>query len=330
MISPIFSAPTSGQTRLPLAPRLTLLTNPASTGNRASPGWHRDVVAEAAEVTLADAATPETIALAVRACIDRRDEILVVNGGDGTADLVFSNLITAGAASKPALFILPSGKTNMTTAAWCGATDNVDALRRLMTLRHGGDIRSHVRPRTILEVRRGGDKSIMHGAFFGAADVVDGILMCRRSIYPLGLPNAISHAAAISLMSWRALLGGSGKTTDARWPGGGEAGAFFFVGVTSLDRLILGLSPIGADRPGQFAYLSLGAGPRALLAALPSILSGRLVPGFRRMVHSTDRVTLRFDGAFTLDGELYEAEASTPIEITATGPLDVITLAQPS
>ncbi|MBM3512445.1 MAG: hypothetical protein FJX59_01875 [Alphaproteobacteria bacterium] len=314
---------------MPTPASLTLLTNPASTGNRAAPGWFHEFLAGEASVTIVDAATPAAVSTAVQECVRRKDDMLIVNGGDGTADLVFSTLVTIGAADGPTIFILPSGKTNMTTAAWCGVKDPRDALRRLLALRRQGDVRRYTVPRPIIEVRRGDKQQTLHGAFFGAADVVDGIMMCRRSIYPLGLPNAISHAAAISLMSWRAILGGSGKVVSATWPGGGEDGTFFFVGVTTLDHLILGLAPDVPNLGKGVAYISLGAGPRALLAALPSILSGQLTPGFRRAVRHLSQVTLRLTGAFTLDGELYEADANSPIEIAAVGPLNVIKLPAP-
>lgn len=197
---------------MPTPASLTLLTNPASTGNRAAPGWFHEFLAGEASVTIVDAATPAAVSTAVQECVRRKDDMLIVNGGDGTADLVFSTLVTIGAADGPTIFILPSGKTNMTTAAWCGVKDPRDALRRLLALRRQGDVRRYTVPRPIIEVRRGDKQQTLHGAFFGAADVVDGIMMCRRSIYPLGLPNAISHAAAISLMSWRAIL-----EDRARW-----------------------------------------------------------------------------------------------------------------
>jgi hypothetical protein len=340
MISPIFSAPhPKGPPAVTATemPSVTILTNPGATANRRDPGWLGTVVAGAAGVTEVEAGTPAAIAAAVRHAVHPGPtgrgacDILVVNGGDGTADLVFSALMENGGAAggstqKPALFILPSGKTNMTTAAWCGATDKTEALSGLLDLRRQGGVARQTQARTIMAVRRAPAEPLLHGAFLGAADVVDGILMCRRSIYPLGLPNALSHAAAVAAMAWRALVGGSADLLSARWPSGGEEGAFFFVGVTTLDHLILGLAPAPAEGDGGLCYLSLGAGPRALTAALPAILSRRIGPGFRRTVRRAEKIVLRFSGAYTLDGELYEADAATPIEVSAAGTLPFIKL----
>lgn len=325
-------------------PTVTILTNPGATANRRDPGWlgAAVAVAAAAGVTEVKAGTPAAIAEAVRRAVHPGSkgraacDILVVNGGDGTADLVFSALMQNGGAMggataegggrQPALFILPSGKTNMTTAAWCGATDKTEALRGFLDLRRQGGVARQTQARTIMAVRRAPAEPLLHGAFLGAADVVDCILMCRRSIYPLGLPNALSHAAAVAAMSWRALVGGSANRLSARWSSGEEEGAFFFVGVTTIDHLILGLAPAPAEGDGGLCYLSLGAGPRALAAALPAILSRRIGPGFRRTVRRADKIVLRFSGAYTLDGELYEADAATPIEVSAAGTLPFIKL----
>jgi hypothetical protein len=313
----------------PVPVPLTILSNPASTGNLLDPNWMTALIAAEPAVTRRHTTTPEAIGIAVQEAVDRDCKVLAVDGGDGTADLVMSALISASGAEKPALILLPSGKTNMTAAAWCGGHDRQRALSALLDLRRRGDLDRHVRSRTALAVRHGDAGPIRHGAFFGAADVVDGILFCRRRIYPLGLPNAVSHSAAVSLMFWRAIAGGAGQHLTADWKGGGEQGAFFFLGITTLDRLILGLNLEPSDGQGALTYLSLGAGPRALFAALPAFLLRRAGPGFRRTVRRVDTITLKFKGAYTLDGELYESDGSTPIEIASAGALPVITLDPP-
>src|SRR5262245_39956053 len=58
----------------------------------------------------------------VSQCAERGVETVAVNGGDGTASLVFSAFL-AGTAPPPAMALLPAGKTNMTATRWgMGAT----------------------------------------------------------------------------------------------------------------------------------------------------------------------------------------------------------------
>jgi len=326
---PIFSSSqTPPKTRPAVTPTaaLTIVTNPGSTGNLRAPDWIAPIIAGETGVNEVRGGTPEAIMTAVKCAVADGCEILVVNGGDGTANLAFSALFAMENSRPPAVMILPSGKTNMTSASWNRSGEKAEALRRLLSLRRAGNIAAHLQPQTVLAVRQSPDKAPVHGAFLGAADVVDGILMCRRTIYPLGLPNAVSHSAAVSLMFWRAMLGGADKDVAVSWPDGGESGRFFFAGVTALDQLILGLRPEPAEGSGPLTYLSLGGGPRALGAALPALLAGRIDQGFRRTVRRAERITLRFTGAYTLDGELYESDAATPIEITAAGPLPFVRL----
>ncbi|MHB1206480.1 MAG: hypothetical protein ACYCZX_12990 [Rhodospirillaceae bacterium] len=48
---------------------------------------------------------------------------------------------------------------------------------------------------------------------------------------------------------------------------------------------------------------------------MPDLLHGRISPGPGRTVRRIDSLTLSFDGAYTLDGELYEAHADRPVTV---------------
>ncbi|MCA9269842.1 MAG: hypothetical protein KDA41_15280, partial [Planctomycetales bacterium] len=298
-------------------------------GNLRDGDWASPVIAGEPDVSHIFAASPGEIAAAVAAAIESGVDTIVVNGGDGSADLVFAALLKAGAAIPVA--ILPGGKTNMTADSWSIAGDKREALRRVLSARQRRDWNESKIPRTILRVSHGAGEPL-YGTFFGAADVVDGILFCREHVYPLKMPNTISHGAAIALMFWRALLGFSAKHLEAavhltREKHTAEEGRFFFVGVTTLDQMLLGLAPAPVNDGGPLTYMSLRPGPRALLAALPEITARSVGGGYRRTVLKSERVTLRFDGAFTLDGELYDARKDHPVIIDAGGTLPIVRIA---
>jgi hypothetical protein len=63
--------------------------------------------------------------------------------------------------------------------------------------------------------------------------------------------------------------------------------------------------------------LSVRKGFAAVLNAIPSVLKRRIAPGLGRTVKRTDRLTVRFDGAYTLDGEVYQARADHPVTLDA-------------
>ncbi|MBL8643633.1 MAG: hypothetical protein JNK21_06855 [Rhodospirillaceae bacterium] len=317
-------------------PVLAVISNGGSTENKKHVGWAEGILAGEPDVHVFHAHGPAEIAAAIQKAAGLKAEIIAVNGGDGTVDMVFAALLNDKPfAAPPMLALLPAGKTNMTAAAWCGAKNKFTGLQHLLHARRKQTLRAT--PRHILTVDRNDGAAPLRGAFLGAADVVDGILFCRKHIYPLNLPNALSHAMAVCVLVWRSLFTRADATViEARWTdstgheGGeapsGETGRFFFLGAMTLGRLILGLEPVAAAGSGGVHYLSLTSGVRAVLAAIPRLVTKRVPQGYKRTVRRAEKLTLAFDGAYTLDGELYDAKKEQPLTITAHDMLSFIDL----
>jgi hypothetical protein len=307
---------------------LAVISNGGSTQNKTDAGWIEPLLAGEPEVHHLLVTAHDQVAGAVREAARLGAAAIVVNGGDGTADLVFGALLNDRPfAAPPPLALLAAGKTNMTAHAWCGAAPKDVALRRVLAARRQGGLFARTIARPILALDRGDGAAPLRGAFFGAADVVDGILFCRKHIYPLNLPNAISHAVAIGILLWRCLFTPSDASeVTARWrpQDQRESGRLFFAGATTLDELLLGLKiePTECDAP--LRYVSLRPGGRAILAALPRLISKSVTAGTGRTVRAVRSLTLAFDGAYTLDGELYEARADRPLTLSAEDSLSFI------
>jgi hypothetical protein len=301
---------------------LAVITNRASTLNARQATWidswlsgqpdtHHFVVGGAADL-------PAVIAR----CRELGVATLVVNGGDGTASLVFSALLEHGTEPLPAVALLPAGDTNMTATRWGVGATKEEGLARLLELRRSGTLENQVETRTLLGVDPGGGKSAVYGAFFGAADVVEGILFCRRNLYPLPLPRGISHAAALGVLTWRCLMQ-SGHGSDVAVHHRAkllESGRFFMIVATALDEMLLGMRPTPADGPeiaASFHYMSLRPGTGAALRAVPRFLRRRIVPARGLTVRRVERLTLSFDGPYTVDGEMYTATADRPLVLHA-------------
>jgi hypothetical protein len=299
---------------------LAVLSNAGSTQNLADGAWLEATLAGEPNVLSLAVTGPDDIGAAISRAIDANAQVIVVNGGDGTADLVMGALLTMPVhLPKPALALLAAGKTNMTAAAWSFGGDKVEALQRIVAARRKGTLLNHVRERHVLKIERGGDNPPLYGAFFGAADVVDGILFCRKHIYPMKLPNALSHPLAIGLLLWRAMVSGSSaEPVRVRWDDGqSEDGRFFLVSATTLDTLITGLTPIAETGTGPLTYLSLRPGVQPLLSVMPKLFTKDIGTGAGRIVRRAKSVTMTFDGAFTLDGEMFETTRNTPITLSA-------------
>tara|TARA_Y100000817_G_C16831938_1_gene533947 strand:+ start:381 stop:1301 length:921 start_codon:yes stop_codon:yes gene_type:complete len=248
-------------------------------------------------------------------CAELGAETIVVNGGDGTADLVFSSLLNHNPYKHlPTLALLPSGKANMTSAGWGLTGDPEDALRAVLKYRRLGSLSPYAVERSLVCVHRNDARPPLYGAFFGAAEVIDGIQLCRRYIYPLKIPNSLSHITTLAILLWRNFFGQLGDSSIKITDDNGliENGRFFAIVVTTLDKLLLGLKlkPEKIESlPGPLTYLSLRAGASVSLRAASSLITRHIGPGVGRMVRSSKRLTIKLSGAYTLDGELYEAQS---------------------
>lgn len=291
---------------------LAVITNRLSTRNRRAGNWIDPLLAGEPGVlhlAIEDIAQLDGV---IRRCAEAGARTLVVNGGDGTAGLVFGALLNGSPyRDAPAVALLPGGKTNMTAAAWSLTGEAPDALHAVLAAHRAGTLETFAAPRAVMSVRDG-DGAPRYGAFFGAADIVEGILFCRKHIYPLKMPNAASHTAAISLLLWRSLFG-AGDTKpillsqrEEELPGG----KFFVFAATTLDHLILGLRPMPATGHGPLMYVTVDRAPMAILRALPDVMRRKLKPGKGRNVGRAENLCLRFNGTYTIDGEMYEASAA--------------------
>ncbi len=310
--------------------QLAVITNRGSTRNLRGDNWIAPLLATEADVAHFPIDSAAEVADAVRRCADTGAEVIVVNGGDGTAGLVFAALLNAGPyKTLPALALLPAGKTNMTTAGWSLKGTPEAALANVLRSRREGGLLRHVVERPVLALHQSPQSPPLYGAFFGAAEIVDGIRFCRQHIYPLGLPNVVSHTAAIAALLWRGLRAGGSSGTIAVSDGDRaiEDGRFFVVAVTALDEMLLGVRPISQPPEGPpppLHYLSLRQGARAILGALPHLVGGRFAPGAGRNVQRLHALTLSFTGPYTLDGEIYQAVSEQPLRLDGSQRLKFI------
>ena len=303
-----------------------------STGNLQRKAWVDPLLANEKDIAHFKVSDIGQIPEILCRCAELGAKTIVVNGGDGTADLVFSSLLNHKPYQHlPTLALLPSGKANMTSAGW-GLTGNPeDTLRAILKYRRLGSLSPYAVERSLLCVHRDGGRAPLYGAFFGAAEVVDGIQLCRRHIYPLKIPNALSHTATLSILLWRNLFGqhrnSSIKIADDKSLL--ENGRFFVIAVTTLDKLLLGLKLIPEKKeslPGPLTYLSLRAGVSATLRAAGSLITRHVGPGLGRTVRSATRLTINFSGTYTVDGELYEAQAGEKLILEGSTQLRFIQL----
>lgn len=317
-----------------------VLTNPGSTRNLEQ-GLERtrDVIEEFNGVFHFEIADIGDISLALKRFAEYGAEVVAVNGGDGTIREVFSALLNESPFPRPPLIaLLPAGKTNMMAEDFgaFGAKPHV-YLRRLLELCRDGGVGENIQERHILRIMGVSGPDPLYGMFFGAAGIVQGIHFCRQRVYPMGLPNVISHSLAVMSFLFGTVFGGIGGRSPFRTEPvhvyidkrGMVMGRYFVVTVTTLERFILGLRPFGREGSGPIKFLSVEDAPMTILKALRMTLTGSIRR--RTAVGITARnaqsVRLRLSSAITVDGELYEVPPHHEIRISGEDKLRFVSFA---
>jgi len=176
-------------------PRVALLSNPKSTGNLAQLPRIRAFCAEHPALFHYEVERVSQIGEAMQTIARIKPAILVINGGDGTVQAALTEMSQGGhfGTAAPPVAVLPSGKTNLIALDLGASGDPVAALEALLLLAEA-DLAPHIVQRELIALSGGElDARPVIGMFLGGAGLADIMLYCRHRIYPLGLPNSVSH-----------------------------------------------------------------------------------------------------------------------------------------
>ena len=237
---------------------------------------------------------------------------LVIDGGDGTVRDVMSTAVRHFAGTFPRVAIVPSGKTNA-LAHDLGVPHGWTALDAVRAIHDG-----FVEERAPIEVRRD-DEALpgLRGFIFGAGAFVRATALAQRT-HRAGAFNGLAVGLSIAGAVGQSILGGAANSWRRGEPmrvalQGGEVverNQYLLFGST-LERLPLGIKPLGEPRPG-LKLLRIDAEPRWMIAAAPAVLRGSDAPWLRQAgYHVTDApsIDLRLPGDFILDGETFRGGA---------------------
>ncbi|TVV76304.1 diacylglycerol/lipid kinase family protein [Sphingomonas solaris] len=320
---------------------IALLSNPRSTGNRAMLPRVRSFCAQHSEIFHYEVEDVAQIGEALRTIARVKPRVLVVNGGDGTVQTTLTELYHGGhfEGAPPPLAVLPNGKTNL-IALDLGATgDPIAALERVLEIARGG-VEEHVVSRELISLTNGdSDTRPVLGMFLGGAGLADSILFCRNKVYPLGLPNGLSHALTFLAVVLSLMVGIRAAFLPPRprpltvslIRQGVIQGSFALLIVTTLQKMLLNTQTFSGDvRPGGLKLMMVNHSPVSLVRAIAAGVSGKL--GHRAMagVHVERGDEIRIEGdrsSVILDGEVFEARAGGAIVLTHTTPMPFLRLA---
>ena len=318
--------------------RIALLSNPKSTGNLSQLPRIRAFCAERPDIFHYEVEKADQIGQALKTIARVKPKMLVINGGDGTVQAALTELHNGGhfGDSTPPVAVLPSGKTNLIALDLGAHGDPIVALERLLKLAQA-DLSPHLVARELIALRCGTrEQRPVIGMFLGGAGLADTMLYCRDRIYPLGLPNGLSHVITAVAVLMRQLLGirasflpPSASHLQVSSRGGMISGRFALLAVTTLEKLLLG-SDLQSHGRGPLKLLAIEQRPSSILRGLYAGLAGRLGRGKLSGVHveEADEISIEGDqSSVILDGEMFQARIGSPIHLTPASPLSFVRLA---
>jgi hypothetical protein len=321
-------------------PRIALLSNPKSTGNIAQLPLIREYCDAHPDVFHYEVEEARQIGDAMRIIARVRPKVLVINGGDGTVQAALTELYNGGhfEGDPPPVAVLPSGKTNLIALDLGARGGAIQTLERLIELARADELSQYVVPRELIALRRRGaeDRPVI-GMFLGGAGLAETMLYCRDKIYPLGLPNSISHAltfvayvAQLLLKLKASFLPLLSTTTDLVMPRCDRiSGRFAFLAVTTLNKMLLS-NTIGGEGRGPLKVLAIEERAGSVLRVLAAGLTGGYKGRKMRGVHfeEVDEVTIEGESShLILDGETFRTERGNPINLQPAHPLSFVKLA---
>ncbi len=268
-----------------------------------------------------------------------KPKVLVINGGDGTVQSALTELYHGGHfnGNPPPVAVLPNGKTNLIALDLGAEGDPLVALERIIEVAKG-DMSAHIVAREMIALTDGseGARPVL-GMFLGGAGLAETILYCRHKIYPLGLPNGLSHFLAAVAVMFSAIFGlkadflpRRAKPVSVSFVRKGELqGIFSVLIVTTLEKLLLG-SKAGEVGRGNMKFLAIDQRPGAMIHTIFTSILGRIGRHKVNGLHLQEGDSIRIDSeqsSVVLDGEVFEAKSGQPIVLRSTPPVPFLRLA---
>ena len=324
-------------------PRIALLSNPKSTGNLNQLPRIRAFCAEHPDIFHYEVERANQIGEAMATIARVKPKLLVINGGDGTVQAALTELYNGGhfGDAAPPVAVLPSGKTNLIALDLGAGGDPVIALERLLTLAQN-DLEPHIVARKLIALSGGeGGSDPVIGMFLGGAGLAGIMLYCRERIYPLGLPNGVSHVITAVAMLLGLVFGlrasflpPEPKMLSVSLRRAGELkGRFALLFVTTLQKVLLsgevGSNGVAATS-GSLKFVAVEQNAISLMRAFVASLGGRLGRTKMAGVHVEEADEISIEGESSeviLDGETFRAGIGKPILLRSALPLSFVRLA---
>jgi hypothetical protein len=319
--------------------RIGIISNPGSHRNLRGMTGLREMIEGDADLIHAEtdemADLPEILADFAR----REVGLILINGGDGTTQAVMTAVLNDGVAGEtpPSLAVLPAGRTNLIAHNIGLKGRPREGLARLLARRRAGLPLEEI-SHPVLSLDPGDGGPATHGMFMGGAAFYRGTMMGRMSFHPVGAAGSMVVGLSLGLAVLRALVGRPGGILQGHPmtlssdgdPADARERDYFLVLVTTLDRLIMGLTPFWDDGAGDgegdgpLRLTTVTYPPSRLARALLPLARGRPRPWMAASGYASrrlDKLTLLSACPIVFDGQIFIPDPAIPVTISGEGRL---------
>jgi diacylglycerol kinase (ATP) len=316
--------------------RIGVLRNPRSGTNLKAAAPMRRLLGDHPGIPCREVLDPASVADALREMAERGVNTVAISGGDGTVNAVLNTVFGRSPFPRlPLLAVLRGGTANMTARDIGMRGRQERALRALIDCASRGGDGLAVVERPVMRIEPGAGREPIHGMFFGAAAIAQGIEYCKRDVHTLGLRGEIGPA--VTMARFIIAMARGERAVIAPVPitvavDGGAPSSFAceVIYVTTLEQLVLGLRPFWGRESAPLHYASVRAAPRHWVKALPGLLRGRpnryVTPANGYESRNAHRLLLALDSPFFVDGEIFAPTAGAPLVFSDGGTAGFIRL----
>lgn len=312
-----------------------LISNPASGHNRDQFERIHARIAQCPQIHHIVTQSPADVPPALAELAQRQVKVLAINGGDGTASSLLGELLESGVFTQPPLIVLlPGGTANM-NAGDIGVSGSLwrASNRFCQWCESGRDTRGKLAQRALLRVVTGPDQQARYGMFLGGGAIIQGTEYAHKEVHARGLRDDFSLALTTLRTVWGVLRDDPAfnrhvsitLSRNAALPAPHDT---LILAVSTLQRLAFGMRPFWGQEPGDIRLTVIEQGCSKFARTFFSIVRGRpnrnAVPESGYFSHNAQHIRLEMDGKLNLDGEILVANG--PVEITASKPLEFLTL----
>lgn len=311
--------------------RIGILSNAHSGRNKGTLSAIERMLAEYPGVVHQSFRHFEAMPQAMAALASGGVEHLIINGGDGTAQAVLSELLDRSPfPAQPRVTLIGGGMTNVIAYDVGVPAAPVDALRRVLSHARNGHA-AEVLKRTTIAVKRAGHNRTEYGFLAGAVGFYQGTRLTRRDMHRVGFRQTLAAKAGIAWSVLRLVLHGEGERSGLH----GERVAiglngappheapYFLILATTLERLMPGIMPFWGHDHGAIKLTTITSPVHRFGRAALAVVRGTPQPWMRTAGYAStraDRISLGLKSPLVVDGEELDPGPHGHIDLSA-GPV---------